>query len=94
MQQREQAIAQAKHFLMNSRSNMALYFANNKLCKSEEYDTMYERRLEIHKDNLVGVYKKGCSFIDVEEDINDYYETKVNLDIPCFLKEQVDIFGK
>lgn len=71
---KSKAIVRAYNAIRAAKTEVALYWANNKVYASKPESSMHERRLKTHGENLIGVYSKGCDFELVVEDIEQFYK--------------------
>ena len=73
LEPKEKAIARVIGVWSSSKSPIALYYANGKLCISKEGSTLHETRLKVHAQNLIGVYDVDCQLRMIIEDIDYFY---------------------
>lgn len=67
---------QAKHYVMQTKMYVALYFSNKKLQAVYAEDAMYERTVVVYADNLLGIYANQCNLDHVLDDIKYFYNCR------------------
>lgn len=70
---KEKAIERVIGIWSSSKSPIAVYCANDKICISKEGSTLHETRLKVHAENLIGVYDFDCQLRMIIEDIDYFY---------------------